>query len=86
MKNKTVIVILVALAVIVGVLYNVVTVVDTYEEYEAAHPMRPEMEAVFPEYGRALEYAGGWPDCVERKKVVVKQRPLTGEVWKEYVR
>lgn len=86
MKNKTVIVILVALAVLVGVLYNVVTVVDTYEEYKALNYRYDDTTGrVFTEYKVALEYSGGWEHKVTRRKVIVKQRLLTGQTWREYL-
>jgi capsular polysaccharide biosynthesis protein len=87
MKNKTVIVILVALAVIVGVLYNVVTIVDTYDEYKALKFWDRDgtTARVFTEYNAALEYSDGFQSMVTRRKVILKQRLLTGQTWREYL-
>jgi hypothetical protein len=89
MKNKTVIVTLVALAVIVGVLYNVVIVVDTYEEWTGQlwDYSIPEKKEYFVRRVVSLKpLEGDWGlRNVEHRKVILKQRLLTGQTWREYL-
>jgi capsular polysaccharide biosynthesis protein len=89
MKNKTVIVILVALAVLVGVLYNVVIVVDTYEEWTGqlwGYNYQTGKEYMVEQVvsSKPIEYGYGLRH-VHHRKVILKQRLLTGETWREYL-
>jgi hypothetical protein len=87
MKNKTVVLILVALAAVLVALYNVVLVVDTYEEWVAQrweHNYETNKSYMIQEVSlKPLESNWAWK--VHHRKVVLKQRLLTGQTWREYL-
>jgi hypothetical protein len=88
MKNKTVIVILVALAVIVGVLYNVVIVVDTYEEWTGQlwdYNWQTNKEYMVKQVVSSKPLENYRLRHVHHRKVILKQRLLTGQTWREYL-
>ncbi len=98
MKNKSVVVLVSLLALAVLVLFNIVTVVDTYEEYvwqfwsynsQTRESKLHKQFITADREGSEIQWRpdyllkGKW--AVHHRKVLLKQRLLTGQTWREYM-